>query len=201
VSRVLEVLDGVAAASQNRRMDEHVPAAELVRRLAIGSQLECIEAAKELARRKDRTVLSEVTNVLHGGESGHSREMAAWLLGELSPGTDLTIVALHATISDPKATDSLRGQAIESLGNQVCHLNGGDVYERAADLLIPLLRHRSVEIVYNAVFALGTMRCRRARPELVRIAAQDRRKYRGLETVCENAQFAIENIDYEPRGR
>ncbi|TSC19824.1 HEAT repeat domain-containing protein [Corallococcus sp. Z5C101001] len=183
------------------RMDDELPSADLVRRLAMGSPLECIEAAKELARRKDRTVLSEVTNVLQRGDSGHGREVAAWLLGELSPGTDLTLEALHATIIDPAATESLRGQAIESLGNQVGHLNGGDVYERAADVLIPLLQHPSVEILYNAVFALGAMRCRRARPELVRLAANDRRTYRGVETIGQNAQFAIECIDYEPHGR
>ncbi|MCP3170052.1 HEAT repeat domain-containing protein [Myxococcus qinghaiensis] len=183
------------------RMDDELPVADLVRRLATGSQLECIESAKELARRKDRRVLSEVISVLQRGESGHSREMAAWLLGELRPGTELTLDALHATIIDPNTTESLRGQAMESLGNQVSHLKGGDVYERAADVLIPLLQHPSVEVLYNAVFALGTMRCRRARPELVRLAAHDRRTYRGLETIGENAQFAIECIDYEPHGR
>ncbi|MCE9673956.1 hypothetical protein LY474_39815 [Myxococcus stipitatus] len=182
-------------------MNDELPTADLVRRLATGSQLECIAAAKELARRKDRTVLSEVTNVLRRGESGHAREMAAWLLGELSPGTDLTRDALHATIIDPDATERLRGQAIESLGNQVSHLKGGDVYERVADVLIPLLQHPSVEIPYNAVSALGVMRCRRARAELVRLAAQDRRTYRGLETIGQKAQFAIECIDCEPHGR
>ena len=128
------------------------------------------------------------------------REKAAWLLGELSPGTDLTLEALHATISSLGESESLRGRAIESLGNQVGHLKGGDVYERAADLLIPLLQHPSVEILYNAVFALGTMRCRRARSELTRLIGDDR-KYKGLETIGQNAQFAIECIDYEPHGR
>jgi HEAT repeat protein len=182
-------------------MDDQLPASDLVQRLATGSQLECVEAAKELARRKDRTVLSEVSNVLRRGESVHAREMAAWLLGELSPGTDLTVDALHATINDPDASESLRGQAIESLGNQVSHLKGGDAYERAADVLLPLLQHPSVEILYNAVFALGAMRCRRARPVLVRIAGEDHRTYKGLETIGQNAQFAIECIDCEPHGR
>jgi HEAT repeat protein len=127
--------------------------------------------------------------------------MAAWLLGELSPGTDLTLDALHATINDPDASESLRGQAIESLGNQVSHLKGGEVYERTADTLISLLQHHSVEILYNVVFALGTMRCRRARSALERIARDDHRKYKGLETVGQNAQFAIGCIDYEPHGR
>lgn len=182
-------------------MNAEVPGAGLVRLLAHGSRLECIEAAKELARRKDRTALSEVASILRRGESGHAREMAAWLLGELSPGTDVTLQALHETISDPETPESLRGQAIESLGNQVSHLKGGDVYERAADVLIPLLHHPSVEILYNAVFALGTMRCRRARSELVRIAEADHRKYKGLDTIGRNAQFAIQCIDYEPHGR
>ncbi|GHG71268.1 HEAT repeat domain-containing protein [Comamonas sp. JC664] len=182
-------------------MDDTLSVADLVRRLATGSRLECIQAAKELAERQDRTVLSEVTDVLQRGESGHAREMAAWLLGELSPGTDLTLEALHATILDMSAPESLRGQAIESLGNQVCHLTEGEVYERAADVLIPLLQEPSVEILYNAAFALGAMRCRRARSELMRLAAHDHRKYKGLETISENAQFSIECIDYEPHGR
>lgn len=184
-------------------MDEELPAVDLVRRLANGTNSECVEAAKELARRKDRAVLAEVTDVLRRGETGHAREMAAWLLGELSPGTDLTLDALHATIHDPEASESLRGQAIESLGNQVSHLKDGDVYERAADALIPLLQHPSVEILYNAVFALGKMRCRRARPALERIAAEDHRTYKGkgLETIDQNAQFALECIDCEPHGR
>lgn len=181
-------------------MQEELPAADLVRRLAQGSDLECIEAAKELARRKDRAVLPEVSDVLLRGASARAREMAAWLLGELGPGTELTVDALHATINDPEASESLRGQAIEALGNQVCRLEG-EVYERAADALIHLLQHSSVEILYNAVFALGTMRCRRARPALTRIAGEDHRTYRGLETISQNAQSAIECIDYEPHGR
>lgn len=176
-------------------------ASELVRRLADGSQLECVEAAKELSNRKDRGLLPEVSDVLLRGESAHAREMAAWLLGELSPGTDLTLDALHATIRDSDAPETLRGQAIESLGNQVSHLKQGEVYERAADALLPLLRHPSVEILYNAVFALGTMRCRRARSELARIAKEDHRKYKGRETISQNAQLAIKCIDYEPHGR
>ena len=126
--------------------------------------------------------------------------MAAWLLGELSPGTELSIDALHATINDPDATESLRGQAIEALGNQVAHLKGGDVYERAANVLLALLTRTSVEVLYNAVFALGAMRCRRARSALVEIAAKDHRKYRGLESISENAKSSIECIDYEPTG-
>src|SRR5438876_790256 len=98
-------------------MDDELLTADLVRRLASRSQFECIEAAKELAQRKDRAVLPEVVNVLRGGESEPAREMAAWLLGELSPGTELTLEALHASLSDLDASESLRGQAIESLGN------------------------------------------------------------------------------------
>jgi HEAT repeat protein len=182
-------------------MEEEVPSPDLVRRLANGTPTECIEAAKALALRKDRTVLAEVSSVLRRAASAHAREMAAWVLGELSPGTDVTLEALHETINDPAASESLRGQAIESLGNQVSHLEGGDVYERAADTLLPLLQHPSVEILYNAVFALGAMRCRRARPTLERIAGNDHRTYKGLETISENAQFSIECIDYEPHGR
>ena len=177
------------------------PTAELVRRLANGTPLECVEAAKELSRRKDRAALSEVAQVLRQGASAPAREMAAWLLGELSPGTELTIDALHATVDDPETSESLRGQAMESLGNQVSHLKGGETYERAADALLPLLQHPSVEIVFNAVFALGAMRCLRARPALVRIAANDHRSYRGLQTLSETAQFSIECIDWEPHGR
>jgi HEAT repeat protein len=180
-------------------MDVKPPAAELVRRLAEGSPAERVEAAKELARRKDRTLLPELAHTLRTG-SAHAREMAAWLLGELSPGTEFTIDALHATISDPDASESLRGQAIESLGNQVSHLRGGDIYERAADSLIALLQQSSVEIRFNAVFALGAMRCVRARQALLRIAADDHRAYRGLQTVSECAHFSIECIDYEPHG-
>lgn len=183
-------------------MTKEVLATELlVRRLTSGSREECVEAAWELARRKDRSVLPEITNILVSGQSQPVREMAAWLLGELSPGTDLSIDALHAVVNDPRATESLRAQAIESLGNQVCHLKGGDAYERAADAFIPLLQHPSVEIVYDAVFALGTIRCRRARPALARIAAEDHRMYKGLETISENAQRSIECIDCEPHGR
>jgi hypothetical protein len=58
--------------------------------------------------------------------------------------------------------------------------------KRAAESLIALLRHPSVEILYNAVLALGTMRCRRARSALERIAGDDHRKYRGQETISQN---------------
>lgn len=121
--------------------------------------------------------------------------MAAWVLGELSPGTDLTLEALHQTIDDPDASEHLRGQAIESLGDQVSHLTGGEAYERAANALIPLLQHPSVEILYNAVFALGAMRCRRARAALERLVGGDLRTYRGLETVSACAQSSVERID------
>jgi HEAT repeat protein len=107
--------------------EEELPASELVRRLADGVPSECIEAAKELARREDRAVLPDVCRVLRRGESGHAREMAAWLLGEMGPGTDLTLDALYETINDPDAPESLRGHAIEALGNQVSHLRGGAV--------------------------------------------------------------------------
>jgi len=182
-------------------MQQVLPAADLVRRLANGTHLECVEAAKELAQRNERTVLEDVAQVLRRGDAVHAREVAAWLLGELSPGTDATIDALHAAIADPASSESLRGQAMESLGNQLSHLKGGEVYERAADVLIAHLEHPAVEIRYNAVFSLGTMRCRRARKALVKIAASDRRTYRGLETVGESAQFTIECIDFEPHGR
>lgn len=182
-------------------MKEEGSASDLVRRLANGTQLESVEAAKELALRKDRSVLPDVCGVLRRGGSKHGREMAAWLLGELSPGTDLTLDVLHETISDPDASETLRGQAMESLGSQVSHLKGGEAYERAADALLLLLKHPSVEILYNAVFALGAMRCRRARAALEGIAAEDHRKYRGLEPISQNAQFAIECIDDEPHGR
>lgn len=167
----------------------------------MGSKPDCIEAAKELALRKDRSVLADVANLLRRSKSDHVREIAAWLLGELSPGTDFTIDALHATISDPKASESLVAQAVESLGNQVSDLRGGEVYERAADALLPLLCHPSVEILYNAVFALGAMRCRRARSELERIAGRDQRIYKGLESIGQAAEFSIRCIDYGPRGR
>jgi HEAT repeat protein len=111
--------------------------------------------------------------------------MSAWLLGELSPGTAHTIDALHEALHDPQASEDLRGHVVEALGNQVGHLKEGDIYERAADVLIPLLQDSSLEIRFNAVFALGAMRCRRARPALERIAAEDHRKYKGLETISE----------------
>lgn len=182
-------------------MVEELSAEDLVRRLANGSRLEAIEAAKALSRRNDRAVLPEVSSVLRRGESEHARQMAAWLLGEMGPGTDVSLEALYETVSAPDASESLRGQAIEALGNQISHLTGGETYERVADALIALLRHSSVEILYNAVFALGAMRCRRARSELVRIAGEDHRKYNGLEALSQNAQFAIGCIDYEPHGR
>jgi len=54
--------------------------------------------------------------------------------------TDITLAALHAAIDDTRASDTLRGQAIESLGNQVLGLEG-EQYERAADVLLGLLRN------------------------------------------------------------
>jgi HEAT repeat protein len=182
-------------------MDEESQNAWLVRSLARGAPEECIEAAKALARKQERSVLREVVDVLRHGDSAHARELAAWLLGELSPGTELTIEALLATLEDSDASEALRGQAAESLGNQVCHLSGGDVFERVADALLPLLEHPSVEILYNAAFALGAMRCRRARAPLARIAATDHRRYHGLDSVGRCAQFSIECIDDKPQGR
>ena len=181
-------------------MQKEFSTADLIQHLANGSQWESMQAAKELARRNERSVLPAVANVLTAAQPGHAREMAAWLLGELSPGTDDTLNALCATISDSEAPDSLKGQAIESLGNQVSHLSGGETYERVADVLLGLLKSPSVEILYNAVFALGTLRCHRARSELQRIAAEDHRPYNLLETVSQTARFAIECIDLEPRG-
>jgi HEAT repeat protein len=164
-------------------------------------ETECVEAAKALARHEDRSILDRVSEVMRGEAPARTREMAAWLLGELSPGTDSTIEALHAVLNDHEATEALRGQVIESLGNQVSHLKGGRTYERAADALISLLDEPSVEIRYNVVFALGALRCRRARPMLERIASEDHRRYRGLEAVSEAARFSIECIDCEPHGR
>ena len=138
---------------------------------------------------------------MRGEAPANARETAAWLLGELSPGTDSTVEALYAVLNDPEATEALRAQVIESLGNQVCHLQGGETYERAADALVALLDEPSVEIRYNVVFALGALRCRRARPMLERIASEDHRRYRGLETVSESARFSIECINCEPHGR
>jgi hypothetical protein len=109
-------------------MNEASPVSDLVRQLANGPQPKCIEAAKELARRERQNGAARcLPRSTFEAESGHAREMAAWLLGELSPGTDVTLDALHETINDPGASESLRGQAIESLGNQVSHLKGGEV--------------------------------------------------------------------------
>jgi HEAT repeat protein len=178
---------------------DSIEKARLLRGLTL--ETECVEAAKAFSLLKDRSILDRVAEVMRGEGPARTREMAAWLLGELSPGTDSTIEALHAVLNDPEATEALRGQVIESLGNQVSHLKGGETYERAADALISLLDERSVEIRYNVVFALGTLRCRRARPMLERIASEDHRRYRGLETVSEAARFTIECIDCEPHGR
>jgi HEAT repeat protein len=178
---------------------DSIEKARLLRGLTL--ETECGEAAKALSLLKDRSILDRVAEVMRGEVPAKAREMAAWLLGELSPGTDSTIEALHAVLNDPEATEALRGQVIESLGNQVCHLKGGEMYERAADALIALLDEPSVEIRYNVAFALGTLRCRRARPMLERVASEDHRLYRGLEAVSEAALFSIECIDCEPHGR
>src|SRR5450432_368462 len=100
----------------------------LMRGLAL--ETECVEAAKVFARQKDRSILDRVAEVMCGEAPAKATETAAWLLGELSPGTDSTIEALHAVLNDPEATEALREQVIESLGNQVSHLKGGETYER-----------------------------------------------------------------------
>jgi hypothetical protein len=56
-------------------------------------------------------------------------------------------------------------------------------------------------VLYNAVFALGAMRCRRARPALVRVATEDHRTYQGLETISQIAWSSIRSIDDGPPGR
>jgi HEAT repeat protein len=178
---------------------DSIEKARLLRGLTL--ETECEEAAKVFSLLKDRSILDRVAEVMGGAAPARARESAAWLLGELSPGTDSTIEALHAVLNDPETTEALRAQVIESLGNQVGHLKGGATYERAADALIALLDEPSVEIRYNVVWALGALRCRRARPMLERIASEDRRLYRGLEAVSEAALFSVECIDCEPHGR
>lgn len=165
----------------------------LLEKLRRGSLEEAFEAAKSLSN-SSRLSVKRIVDVLDAAEEAHNREAAAYALSWLcrKDRTESLQALLHIS-SDRNETPSVRGQALEGLGIQrptTRHKLWRDVEMAVLDGL----RDEAVEVRFWACYAAGTLRMRRALPELRKLAQNDQAICPKWWRVSEEAADAIEWI-------
>lgn len=172
---------------------------------AQGPFADTVEWAKRLvATGLTEEIVVELIELLRRATDGRA-EMAAWALGfgEV-PGhlRESTVHALLEVLIDMTRAEAVRGQVAEAVAEQLAFSRGVDPLRRAAETrLIETLTDASSEVRFWSAFALGTLRTRRALPQL-RTLTGDETPLPGWWTVGEEAADAIDRIDgREPPDR
>lgn len=165
---------------------------KLVEQLQTGSDMEAVEASKELTNCRSHKCRESLRRLLRIHHRPRASELAAYALAWTHDSAEAP--ALVSCLRDTRHTPTTRGQAAEALGIVLQYRRRTSAHRRAETALLDCLADPSPEVRFWCCFALGSLRSKSALERLEHLKQTDTAILPGWWYVHEEAADAIERI-------